>query len=129
MITASVTIRGLQEAQAANVRMMAELKPTGSMGRVLRDVVIDLHRYATAITHVDTGALRASHRMAIRGLDGELYVEPGARNPRTGQKTEEYGEIEEARGGSHAFYTRTVNEEGQRALNKARTQLERVIRW
>lgn len=129
MIQGQATIRGLQEAQAANVRMMAQLTPSGTMGVVVRDVLIDLHRYATAITHVDTGALRASHRMILRGLEGEIFIEPGARNPRSGAKTAEYGEAEEARGGSHAFYSRTTNEEGEKALGRARQRLEQAIRW
>lgn len=103
-----LTITGLQEAQAANNRRIAALKPSGAFGRAIQYATTAAHRYAIAETHVDTGALRASHRMEISGLRGRVFIDPGAANPRSGRLTSLYGFYEHERGGSHAFYANVV---------------------
>ena len=105
-----VSIRGLQEAQQANARMIANLRPSGVFGRAIRDVVAERQRYQMSITHVDTGALRASSRMKMEGLKGIVFLDPNAINPRSGARTSVYGMIEDARGGTHAFGKRTATE-------------------
>ena len=116
-----LTIEGIQQAQAANLQMIAALTPSGALGRAIKYATIEAHRYALAITHVDTGALRASHRMSIEsgGLWGRVYIDPMTRNPRTGQRTAVYGPYEHARGGSHAFYERVVTERGEQIVRNA----------
>jgi hypothetical protein len=47
-----------------------------------------------------------------REATGRIYIDPTAVNPR-GQRPEEYGVYEHARGGSHAFYERTIKERGE----------------
>lgn len=116
MTDVKLTITGLQEAQAANLRMIAEVKPSGALGRAVKYALTELHRHAVAITHVDTGSLRASHRMryeeAGASARGEIYIDPAAVNPRTHKRPAEYGVYEHDRGGSHAFYDRTRDEAG-----------------
>ena len=114
----SLTITGLQEAQALNNRMIAALKPSGALGQAVREVTAAAQRWAIALTHVDTGSLRASHRMEVGGLRGRIYIDPGAVNPRSGRHTALYGPYEHARGGSHAFYGRVVDEHGQELANQ-----------
>lgn len=109
-----LTITGIQELQAWNIRAIAAMKPKGAFGQAIIWGTTEAHRYAVSITHVDTGALRASHRMAIEGLQGRIYIDPNTRNPRTGESPAEYGMEEHARGGSHAFYGRTIEEAGGR---------------
>ena len=109
-----VAIEGIQEVQDANLQRIAALKPTGAAGKAIKYGTIRLHRYAVAITHVWKylgGGLRASHRMAVEGMSGKITIDPSAVNPR-GQKPSIYGPYEHARGGTHAFYKRTVAEEG-----------------
>ena len=114
------TITGIQEAQAANIRLMAEVRPQSGLGRAVQYAISDLNRYAVSITHVDTGALRASHRQRWMGeARAQLYLDPGARNPRTGALTSRYGPVENARGGAHAFYQRTYDERGEKAATRA----------
>jgi hypothetical protein len=113
------TIRGLQEAQRWNARAIANMKPSGAYGRAIQNIVTQLQRYEMSVTHVDTGSLRATQRMEIRGLRGRVYIDPRARNPRSRQMTSVYGAIEEARGGSHAFGNRTVNEAAPRIVGLA----------
>jgi len=95
--------------------MIAALKPAGGLGRAVKAATLELHRYAATITHVDTGALRGSHRMRLDGARGEIFLDPSAQNPRSGVRTAEYGPEEHDRGGGHAFYERTVIERSDRA--------------
>jgi hypothetical protein len=115
-----IQIKGIQAAQKANLKLIAAMKPTGAFGRAIRYGTIEAHRYATSITHVDTGALRASHRMAINGLRATIYIDPSSPAPRGTLKPSQYGLIEEARGGTHAFYRRTIREAGGRIARAVR---------
>lgn len=115
-----MTIRGLQEAQKASLEMIAAVKPNGALGRAVLYAAQAAARFATSITHVDTGALRASHRTQQLGNGRyEVYLDPSGTNPRTGQRTAVYGPAEEARGGEHAFYQRTVDEKGEEIAEQA----------
>lgn len=107
-------IRGIQEAQRDNAKMVAAMQPNGGLGRAVQYGTIEGHRYAVAITHVDTGALRGSHRMDVSGAHGRIYIDPASVNPRSGQRPSVYGPYEHARGGPHAFYQRTQDEAWQR---------------
>ena len=67
----------------------------------------------SAVTHVDTGVAAGHHRMEINGLRGRVYIDPGATNPRSGQRTAVYGPYEHERGGEHAFYQQVIDQYGQ----------------
>lgn len=121
------TIKGLQELQRWNLRAIANAKPDGEYGRALRNILTQLERYEVAIIHVDTGALRASPRIELRGLSGRVYLDPTATNPRTRQKTSIYGAVENARGGEHAFGERTVHEAAPRIVGTALAMLGRSL--
>ncbi len=114
-----LSIRGIQEAQRANVRWVAALRPSGRFGRAIQFATIQAHRYAVSITHVQTGSLRASHRMHVSSLRGEIFIDPAAINPRSRLLTSKYGPVEHGRGGSHAFYARTEIEAGDRISRAA----------
>jgi hypothetical protein len=119
-----LTIKGLQEAQAANLRLMAAVRPSGALGRAVQRATIAAHRYAVTLTHVDTGALRASHRMdygtGSGWAQGRVFIDPTARNPRSRALTSRYGPVEEARGGTHRFYGRVVDEKAHAIASEAR---------
>lgn len=119
-----ITIKGLQEAQAANNQMIGAMKPSGAFGRAVKHLAAGGHSYAQKITHVDTGGLKAAHRMKVSGLRGEVFLGSGtgpSGSPR------EYGPFEHARGGSHAFYQRTQDEAGERLGNEALKVLRRGL--
>lgn len=118
MARKDISIRGIQELQAYNVRAIATLEPRGATGRAIQYGTAALHRYAVAITHVITGSLRGSHQMKIDkgGERGVISINPSTRNPRTKQRPHEYGYHEHERGGSHAFYKRTEAEAGDKIL-------------
>ena len=109
----SLSITGLQEAQADNQRRIAMFKPGGEVQQAIKDATIGAQRYAIQITHILTGSLRASHRMKVKGLRGRIYIDPKAVNPRSNQRPAVYGYHENKRGGSHAFYDRTIEEYGK----------------
>lgn len=119
-----MTIAGIQEAQARHLRMIAALRPGGALSRVIYLATVEAHRYAVLITHVDTGALRASHRISFDAnrMRGEISIDPATVNPR-GERPAEYGPEEHARGGSHAFYRRTAVERGPQILRDVLQQL------
>ncbi len=126
----NANIKGIQELQNKNLKRIAALKPSGTAGRTIRYGLTRLHRYAVSITHVwkyKGGGLRASHRMGIDGLRGRIYIDPTAVNPR-GQKPAEYGPYEHARGGIHAFYDRTVEEEGPETMRRMKDMVYRSLK-
>ena len=124
-----VTIRGIQEAQRANERIIAAMRPRGAFGRAIQVATSRVHRYAIAVSHVDTGAMRASHRMRLQlaQLMGIVSLDQSARNPRSGVPTHVYGYYEHERGGSHAFYARTVQEAGPRIVADAGHMIRRGL--
>ena len=118
-----ISIRGLQEAQRSNMRDMAAVKTTGGLGRAIQMVALDAHRFEVSITHVDTGALRASQRVGMdKPARWTIYIDPSATNPRTGQNVNRYAEPENSRGGEHAFAERTLDQADQ-FVGRARTYL------
>lgn len=126
-----LSIKGIQEAQAANNRSIAALKPRGEFGRAIQYMTAALHSYAIRITHVDTGSLKGSHRMKMKlkqPIRGIIYIDPASVNPRSKQRPARYGVYEEARGGSHAFYTRTEKEAGPKVLTQAEKRIIKGIK-
>jgi hypothetical protein len=108
------TIQGLIEAQEANIRAIRAMQPDGALGQAIKQGTQRAHAYAAQITHKDTTALARSHRMEVVETRGRVYIDKSARNPRTGDRTADYGPVEHRRGGSHAFYERTEKEAGPR---------------
>jgi len=107
-----LSITGLQRALENNQRRIEAMQPRGALGKAVQWGLLTALRYVLQIIHVDTGALRASQRMRLSGLRGTIYIDPAAVNPR-GHRPADYGPIEHARGGSHAFYARTDAERGE----------------
>jgi hypothetical protein len=110
------SVRGLQEAQRANLKAIHAVRPDGALDRATMYLATDAARYATAVTHRDTSTLSASHRVAKEASSRyRIHIDPRARNPRSGARASVYGPAEHNRGGSHAFYERTYQQGGQLA--------------
>ena len=116
-------------AQRDNLRAIAALQPNGAMGAAVQVALIKVQRYAVQVTHVDTGSLRAAHRMELdsSGLRGAVFIDPSASNPRAKTPVWKYGQEEHKRGGSHAFYDRTYNALGGSVLDQAIESIWRAI--
>lgn len=122
-----LSIEGIQEVMARNNRRIANLQPEGAAGEAVRDMAIALHRHAVQITHVDTGALRASHRMEVNELEGMIFIDKNSRNPRSKQRPVIYGVFEHDRGGEHAFYDRTIAEIGEAVKQRAIAYIKEAV--
>jgi len=115
------TIRGIQEAQKANLEHIRDFEPNGAFQMAVKAGTILSQQSAVRKTHKITGALAGSHRIHLRGNSGTIYLDPNARNPRSNALTSVYGIVEHKRGGSHAFYRRVKDEDGTR-IQKAVAQ-------
>lgn len=104
---AKITIEGLQQAQAAMLKVIAALKPKGAVGIATQEMTIRAFRWVVTQTHVDTGTLRASRRMEVHELKGIIYTVSGI-NPKTGKSARAYDVPEQARGGSHQTYVNFI---------------------
>ena len=109
----SVTIQGADEVQRALDRAARVAQQGGALQGAVGAAARQTHAYAVDLSHVDTGALRASHVIEQRGLRAVIYPSPAVTNPRSGKSPAEYGPYEHARGGSHAFYARTFDRADQ----------------
>lgn len=109
----TILIDGWNEAQLANQRLVAAVKPTGYLGRGVKAMTLEAQRQAINVTHVDTSALKHSHRVQFKNTKsdavGVVYV-GAVTNPKTGETTSNYGIIEHQRGGEHAFYQIVVTD-------------------
>ena len=93
-----------------------ELLSADNKEQVMQMALGMLHRHAVGIVHVDTGRLKNS-------LFWDL---PQRRqNTLTGRVATnvEYAPFEERRGGSHAFFERTIRDEGRAVNDLFATQL------
>lgn len=147
-----LSIQGIQEAQAANLQVIAALQPSGALGAAVKYATLAAHRYSVAVTHVGKyrvpkrilksgkrsrattrwvggGALRASHRAEISGLTGRIFIDPSSINPRRpqGARPAEYGIYEHKRSGQHAFYARVESEYGDKIVAQARGIIYRAM--
>lgn len=124
----AVQIYGIQRAQARMIQAMDAVRPDGGLGRAIWAATVAAHRYAIYVTHVDTGALRASHTMdSSQAGRGRVYISPTAVRS-DGRRPADYGPYEHARGGSHAFYQRVVNERGAEIAREAAMEIRRGLR-
>lgn len=112
-------IWGLQAAQDANLRAIHAAQVRGGLGRAVQYVLLAAHRYEVAITHVDTGSLRASQRIAMMGNRGMIYTDPNAVNPKSNQPVIHYAFVEHKRGYPHNYAERTVMERGRGLAQEA----------
>ncbi|MEZ4558732.1 MAG: hypothetical protein R3A10_08090 [Caldilineaceae bacterium] len=123
---AGIKIEGIQEAERGMLKAIAAVKPGTGLGAAVKAGTFEAHRYAKSITHVDTGALKASHYMRIRGEKGEIFINPSASRS-DGRSPAEYGPYEHARGGSHAFYARVPREHAREIGGAAAAALRRYL--
>lgn len=111
-------VRGVPEVTAELERVGDSVMPTGRLSAFLNAVLLGMQRYAIGIVHVDTGRLKNSifiHRPFRRlgqALRGRLSAPV------------EYASFENARGGDHAFFDRTVQHEAPRINDLFRSHMD-----
>jgi hypothetical protein len=102
----SVIVKGYQEIQDAERKLLAEMKPSGALGKAVLYATTQMQRGTISRAHRDTGTYAASQTTDMQGLSGSVYTKSN-RNPKSGEAASVYGPYEEARGGSHAAYATT----------------------
>ncbi|MBN1815328.1 MAG: hypothetical protein JXA14_26085 [Anaerolineae bacterium] len=129
-----LSIRGLQEAQQANLQAIHAMRPSGALGEAVKYGSAEAHRSAVVLTPWDYGALRASHRIKLSGLRGVIAIDPGAVHPRSGVPPSVYGPILHThglipglRGGVRAFYRAVAEFHGARIAKGMRRVLFRGL--
>jgi hypothetical protein len=82
----------------------------------------------------DYGALRASHRLEVKKLRAIIYIDPGAKHPRSKTPPSEYGPILHdqgmipgVRGGVRAFYAYTEKTSGDSILRQGAEMLKGAL--
>lgn len=117
LITASV--EGYEAARGAVERAVKVAKPEGRMSQAVTFATVEAHRYAVSQVHVDTGTLRSALSMRMLAWNhGQVYVGSNI-NPRSHQPASRYAPDEEGHGGSHAFFGRTIAEQGSSIVSRA----------
>lgn len=128
MANYSVELQGFEQAQAAMLKAIEAVKPQGELGDAVKDALFMAQAYAAQVTHQDTGTLSRSHLIQYDGgASGFVYPSPYNTNPKSHKPASYYAIYEENRGGGHAFYGRTVAEQGQRILQKTGLRIIRAI--
>ena len=122
-----VSIQGIQQTQAQLNRLAANNSPDSVVAAAVEGATQAAHRYAVYVTHVDTGALKGAHAYTVRGAHGEVYINPRAQRS-DGARPANYGPYEHARGGTHAFYDRTVSEGFNSIASAAEAAVRRYLR-
>jgi len=124
----SVEVRGWKIVIKENLQFIARIKPKTGIGVGVKAALKLVHRLAVANTHVDTAALKYSHRIDFREYsnraEGNVYVS-NIRNPKHGLSTMFYGPVEDDRGGDHAFYGLIFNNEAERVGNEVAKHMMR----
>ena len=119
-VTLRATVQGQREAVEAVQRIERQIAGAApglsqAVGRAAERAM----RYAREISHIDTGELQGSHRATYEGSRrATVYVDPSVVNIK-GKRPGIYASHEHARGGTHAFYARTVAEQGTAILTEA----------
>lgn len=122
-----IKVVGIQSVQKRNLAAIRSLRLPVVADKMRAGVTV-LHRYAVAQTHVDTGALRASHRISVEGpAQFRIHLSSSVVNPRSGTKPAVYGVYEHARGGSHAFYELTVRSQGAAVAKRITNDIVRSL--
>ena len=122
-------MKGLAATTRRLDRTREMLKARGVLGQQIRQVARTIFDYMRAITHVESGALRAAERFTFDPEDVSAVVDIDPHAPPRKGKTlpVEYGIYEHARGGTHAFMQRAMSERGPAALARAEQMLERSL--
>jgi len=90
----------------------------GAFSTYIKESLEEMRDYAEGITHRRTGTLAGSHRVYYDASHqrGEISPDPTVMQPRSRgrwRSVSDYAAAEHGRGGSHAYYERTLNEFGR----------------
>jgi len=111
-------IKGLKETQERMAALLQEISAGGGLEAIIAKATLRAHRYATMIVHVDTGRLKNSLFPRVSAQGNDVYGIVGTNVV--------YAPFEHGRGGDHAFFDRTVDEEGSAIVEQVRRDVKRA---
>lgn len=111
----TVTIQGLPGLQTIARQMRDTALPSGALGKAVAAATQAYAQGTARNAHRDTGTMAGAQTAEVSGLMGRVYT-ASASNPRTGQAASTYAPYEEGRGGPHAFYNTTYQQDTPRIV-------------
>ena len=114
-------LSALAQANRAFMQDVADTSGAGLLTRAVAAGTLLLRDQTAAAAPVDTGTLRSSHRGELEpygsdGVQGTVYVDPGARNPVNKARPAVYGEVWAER--YFNWFERTADVYGDRVLDQ-----------
>ena len=119
----NITVQGLPGLQAITRQIRETALPSGALGQAVTEATAAYAQGTASRAHRDTGTMVGAQTAEVSGLMGKVYT-ASATNPRSGQSASTYAPYEEARGGSHAFYNATFQQDTLRIGTGA---LQRIV--
>jgi hypothetical protein len=114
----SVVVQGYQELQAAAQKLVAAAQPSGALGKAVQLATLQSQQGVKGRAHVQTGTYQGSVILDYADLLGHVFIAPNA-NPVSGSLASVYGPIEEARGGEHAAWATTMQQDAPGVMVQA----------
>ena len=111
----SITIQGTQGLPLLSRQLRETALPNGALGQAVAQATRAYAEGTQRRAHRDTGTMAGAQTAEVSGLMGKVYT-ASASNPKTGQAASTYAPYEEARGGSHAFYNTTYQQDTPRIV-------------
>lgn len=111
----TVTIQGLPGLQAIARQLRDTALPSGALGKAVAAATQAYAQGTARNAHRDTGTMAGAQTAEVSGLMGRVYT-ASASNPKTGQAASTYAPDEEGRGGPHAFYNTTYQQDTPRIV-------------
>jgi len=111
----SVTIQGLSGLHTIARQLRDTALPSGALGKAVAAATQAYAQGTARNAHRDTGTMAGAQTAEVSGLMGRVYT-ASASNPRTGQAASTYAPYEEGRGGPHAFYNPTYQQDTPRIV-------------
>ena len=111
----SITIQGTQGLPLLSRQLRETALPNGALGRTVAQATRAYAEGTQRRAHRDTGTMAGAQTAEVSGLMGRVYT-ASASNPRTGQAASTYAPYEEGRGGPHAFYNTTYQQDTPRIV-------------
>lgn len=111
----SITIQGTQGLPLLSRQLRETALPSGALGKAVAAATQAYAQGTARNAHRDTGTMAGAQTAEVSGLMGRVYT-ASASNPRTGQAASTYAPYEEGRGGPHAFYNTTYQQDTPRVV-------------
>ena len=111
----TVTIQGLPGLQTIARQLRDTALPSGALGQAVAQATQAYAQGTARNAHRDTGTMAGAQTAEVSGLMGRVYT-ASASNPKSRQSASVYAPYEEGRGGPHAFYNTTYQQDTPRIV-------------